>query len=53
MGWPTNKQEYIDWIDNLIRANQDEVIRPEQKRNNLMLISAFRKELKQLLNDEE
>ena len=52
MAWPTNKREYIERINGLCEANQDDTIRPEQKRQNLILLNAFRTDLRRIMENE-
>lgn len=51
MGWPTTKEDLMQRIDVLLLSLKDEMIRPEDKRNNRILVDAYMKELKKYMGD--
>ena len=51
MGWPTTKEELMKNIDELLYINMSNIIRPETKRRNKILIDAYMRALKKYMGD--
>jgi hypothetical protein len=53
MGWPITKEELMQQIDELLIENENEIIRPEVKERNKVLISAYLEDLKKYMGNGE
>ena len=51
MGWPITKEALMKSIDELLHINTSNMIRPETKRRNKMLIDAYMRDLKKFMSN--